>query len=94
LLVRDTGEVSSEAATIALPVDKKRPIGSLVRLFRPYRWSMLLASVVFIIKDSPIWILPVLTGNIIDVVVSHKPLTQLWLYAAIAVGLLVLMKIR
>jgi ATP-binding cassette subfamily B protein len=51
---------------------------------------MLLASVVFIIKDSPIWILPVLTGNIIDVVVSHKPLTQLWLYAAIAVGLLVL----
>jgi ATP-binding cassette subfamily B protein len=82
--------VSSEAATIALPVDKKRPIGSLVRLFRPYRWSMLLASVVFIIKDSPIWILPVLTGNIIDVVVSHKPLTQLWLYAAIAVGLLVL----
>ncbi|MCU1578978.1 MAG: transporter [Rhodoglobus sp.] len=82
--------MSSEAATIALPVDKDRPIGSLVRLFRPYRWSMLLASVVFIIKDSPIWILPVLTGNIIDVVVSHKPLTQLWLYAAIAVGLLVL----
>jgi ATP-binding cassette subfamily B protein len=51
---------------------------------------MVLASVLFIIKDSPIWILPVLTGNIIDVVVSHKPLTQLWLYAAIAVGLLVL----
>ena len=90
LLVRDTGGVSSETAVIALPVDKQRPLGSLVRLFRPYRTSMVLASILFIIKDSPIWILPVLTGNIIDVVVSHKPLTQLWLYAAIAVGLLVL----
>jgi len=73
-----------------LLVDKSRPLGSLVRLFRPYRGSMLLATVVFIIKDSPIWILPVLTGNIIDVVVQHKPVEQLWINAGVAVGILVI----
>ncbi|MCU1423046.1 MAG: transporter related protein [Microbacteriaceae bacterium] len=71
-------------------VDARRPIGSLVRLFRPYRASMIVATVVFVIKDSPIWILPVLTGNIIDVVVQHKPVSQLWVNAAIAVGILVI----
>jgi ATP-binding cassette, subfamily B, bacterial len=73
-----------------LSVDKKRPVRSLVRLFRPYRWPMILASIVFVIKDSPIWILPVLTGNIIDVVVQHKPVGYLWLYAGIAGGILLL----
>ena len=61
-----------------------------MRLFRPYRWSMLVATVVFVVKDSPIWILPVLTGNIIDVVVQHGSGSQLWLNAAIAVGILVI----
>jgi ATP-binding cassette, subfamily B, bacterial len=59
-------------------------------MFRPYRGSMLIATIVFAIKDSPIWILPILTGGIIDVVVSHKPLGQLWIYAAIAAGILLM----
>jgi ATP-binding cassette subfamily B protein len=73
-----------------LPIDGRRPVGSLLRLFRPYRRSMLLATVIFVIKDSPIWILPILTGNIIDVVVSHKPLSALWLNAAIAAAILLM----
>ena len=73
-----------------LPIDGRSPVRSLLRLFRPYRGSMLLATVIFIIKDSPIWILPILTGNIIDVVVSHKPLTALWLNAAIAAVILLM----
>jgi ATP-binding cassette subfamily B protein len=80
----------STADRPAPDVDARRPIGSLVRLFRPYRWSMLVATVVFVVKDSPIWILPVLTGNIIDVVVQHGSGSQLWLNAAIAVGILVI----
>ena len=71
-------------------VDKQRPVRSLLHLFVPYRGSMLLATLIFIIKDSPIWILPILTGNIIDVVVSHRPLTQLWLNAAIAAVILLM----
>jgi ATP-binding cassette subfamily B protein len=59
-------------------------------MFRPYRGSMLLATLVFVVKDSPIWILPILTGNIIDVVVQHKPLSQLWLNAGIAVLILLM----
>jgi ATP-binding cassette subfamily B protein len=74
----------------ALSVDKQKPVGSLLQLFRPYRGSMLLATIIFVIKDSPIWILPILTGNIIDVVVSHKPLTALWLNAAIAAVILLM----
>jgi ATP-binding cassette subfamily B protein len=74
----------------ATSVDKRRPVWSLIRLFRPYRWPMLLATVVFIVKDSPIWILPILTGNIIDVVVEHKPLEQLWLNAGIAAVILLM----
>ena len=80
----------STADRVAPEVDARRPIGSLVRLFRPYRASMIVATVVFVIKDSPIWILPVLTGNIIDVVVQHKPVSQLWVNAAVAVGILVI----
>lgn len=73
-----------------LAVDKKRPLLSLVRLLRPYRWSMVLATVVFIIKDSPVWILPVITGNIIDVVVQHQPVGNLWLNAGVAAAILLI----
>jgi ATP-binding cassette subfamily B protein len=51
---------------------------------------MIIATIVFVIKDSPIWILPVLTANIIDIVVQHEPIGQLWLNAAIGVGILLL----
>jgi ATP-binding cassette subfamily B protein len=74
----------------ALPVDRRKPVLSLLRLFRPYRGSMLLATITFIVKDSPIWILPILTGNIVDVVVEHKPLSQLWANAAFAAVILLM----
>jgi ATP-binding cassette subfamily B protein len=74
----------------ALPVDKRKPVLSLLKLFRPYRGSMLLATITFIVKDSPIWILPILTGNIVDVVVEHKPLSQLWANAAFAAIILLM----
>jgi ATP-binding cassette subfamily B protein len=51
---------------------------------------MLLATIIFIVKDSPIWILPILTGNIVDVVVEHKPLSQLWANAAFAAIILLM----
>ena len=77
-------------APSGLTVDRARPVGSLLRLFRPYRGKMLLATLIFVVKDSPIWILPILTGNIIDVVVEHRPLTQLWINAGIAAVILLL----
>jgi ATP-binding cassette subfamily B protein len=85
-----TGNVAVQRSESTISVDKRRPIGSLIAMFRPYRASMFLATVVFVIKDSPIWILPILTANIIDVVVEHKPVEQLWLNAGIAAIILVM----
>ena len=82
--------MASSATSPAFTVDKQRPVGSLLRLFGPYRGSMLLATLIFIVKDSPIWILPIITGNIVDVVVSHKPLSQLWLNAGVAAVILLM----
>ena len=39
--------------------------------------------VLFTVKASPIWLLPLFTANIIDVVIEHRPERQLWVQAAI-----------
>jgi len=56
--------------------------------FEPERRHLFIAVGVFIIKHSPVWLMPLLTANIIDVVVSHRPIAQLWWNAAILVLLL------
>jgi ATP-binding cassette subfamily B protein len=63
--------------------DGRRPLRTIVRLLAPRKGRLALATVAFAVKDSPIWLLPLLTANIIDVVVEHRPLTQLWLNAAV-----------
>ncbi|MEV4512171.1 ABC transporter ATP-binding protein [Dactylosporangium sp. NPDC049525] len=63
--------------------DGRRPLRTIVRLLAPRKWRLALATVAFAVKDSPIWLLPLLTANIIDVVVEHRPLPQLWLNAAV-----------
>ena len=40
-------------------------------------------------KDVPLWLMPVITGKVIDVVVAGGPTSELWLWAAIAVAALV-----
>jgi ATP-binding cassette subfamily B protein len=71
-------------------VDGARPTRTVFRLLRPHRGSIALSVVLFAIKDSPLWILPILTARIIDVVVKHSGLSGLWIYAALAIGVLVL----
>jgi ATP-binding cassette subfamily B protein len=44
----------------------------------------------FTIKHSPAWLLPLLTANIIDVLVQRKPLSMLWIY----VGLMALLVVQ
>ena len=71
-------------------VDGTRPVRSFFRMLRPYRWRLLLASLIFVIKDSPIWILPLITSWIIDIVVTHKPIAELWWCGLFALGLLLM----
>ena len=64
------------------------PVKRLLRFARPYRMSYLVAIIFFLIKDSPAWILPLVTAAIIDVVVGGSSPTELLLPAAIALGVL------
>jgi ATP-binding cassette subfamily B protein len=57
-------------------------------MFSPERGRLTLAFFFFIIKHSPVWLLPLLTANIVDVLVTKRPLAELWQYAALAVVLL------
>ena len=50
--------------------DGRRPLRTTVRLLAPRKWRIALATVAFAVKDSPIWLLPLITANIIDVVVA------------------------
>ena len=71
-------------------IDGARPTRTLLRLLAPHRWPIAGSVVLFAIKDSPLWVLPILTARIIDVVVRGGALSELWLYAALAIGVLIL----
>lgn len=44
------------------------PVRSLIALLRPYRWRVTIALTAFVLKDLPVWLLPVITAALIDVV--------------------------
>ncbi|MEO3752072.1 ABC transporter ATP-binding protein [Streptomyces sp. B6B3] len=56
----------------------EHPVRTLAYLFRADRWRLAGAFAVFTVKHSPIWLLPLVTGAIVDTVVLHLPLRQLW----------------
>jgi ATP-binding cassette, subfamily B, bacterial len=60
-----------------------RPLHTLILFFRGDRLRLLVSVVLFTIKSSPIWLLPLFTANIIDIVIQHRPERQLWVQAAI-----------
>jgi ATP-binding cassette subfamily B protein len=71
-----------------LRFDGQHPVRTTLRLLAPYRWRVLGATLAFVVKDSPIWVLPVLTANIIDVVVQHGPVSRLWINASVLFAVL------
>ncbi|MCX6402806.1 MAG: ABC transporter ATP-binding protein, partial [Actinobacteria bacterium] len=50
--------------------------------------KLLLAFVLYGIKHSPIWALPLVTAGVIDVLVQNEPLDQLWFYSLVLFVLL------
>lgn len=56
----------------------RHPLHTLWLLFESDRPRLVVAVIAFIIKHSPVWLLPLLTANIIDVVVQQKPIAELW----------------
>ncbi|MEU4445953.1 ABC transporter ATP-binding protein [Actinosynnema sp. NPDC050801] len=59
---------------------------ALGHLFRPHRRRLGGALAVFVVKHSPVWLLPLVTATIVDTVVLRLPLTGMWL----ATGLIML----
>jgi ATP-binding cassette subfamily B protein len=55
----------------------EHPVRTLGYLFRDDRLRLLVAVLAFVVKHSPVWLLPLITANIIDIVVERRPLSQL-----------------
>ncbi|TAK94461.1 MAG: ABC transporter ATP-binding protein, partial [Verrucomicrobia bacterium] len=71
--------------SVEIQFDGRRPWRTLARLFWPERRSVALALVSYLFKASPVWILPVITANIIDVL-AHRGeggLRALWINVAV-----------
>ncbi|MEV4680129.1 ABC transporter ATP-binding protein [Streptomyces kurssanovii] len=68
----------------------EHPVRTLRYLFRPERAPMAGAVVVFFGKHAPVWLLPPVTANIIDVVVEQRPISELWWNCAVMLVVLAL----
>lgn len=78
-----SGERSRDAVERA--VDGRHPGRTVLRLLDLHRGRVVAAVAFFALKDTPLWLLPVVTSAIIDAVVAGGPLSTLWLWAGIAV---------
>lgn len=83
-----TGAIQREDLTKPVELSLEHPLRSLLRVVGRHRRRMALLMVAYVIKDSPQWLLPVLTAAIIDVVARGGDLNELWPYALGAVLLL------
>ena len=50
-----------------------KPWRTLWTLFRPQRRDLVLGELLYILKASPVWVIPIVTANIIDVVSNPSP---------------------
>jgi ATP-binding cassette, subfamily B, bacterial len=66
-------------------VSAERPMRSLSNLMRPYRRRLFAAVFFIVLKDSPVWLVPVFTAQIIDTVAKQGTLSQLWLFVGLTV---------
>lgn len=64
-------------------------IRSLLRMAKPFRKDYLIAIFAFLLKDSPAWILPIITALLIDTVVLGGPISQVLVLGGIALAVLI-----
>ncbi len=63
--------------------DGKHPARTALRLYAGQRGRLTVAAIAFAFKHSPVWVMPLLTANVIDAVVQSKPLSVIWVNAAV-----------
>ena len=69
--------------------DARHPAKTALRLYAGRRGRLTVAAVAFALKHSPVWVMPLLTANVIDAVVERKPLSVLRANAAVMALLVV-----
>lgn len=79
-------------AYMAQSPDKIRPLRLLFKLYKGHYGRLAIATVFYIIKDSPTWVLPLITADIINLVTSPPDnfITRLVIDVCIAVALLII----
>ncbi|MGP3966184.1 ABC transporter ATP-binding protein [Streptomyces sp. 6N223] len=68
----------------------EHPVRTLLYLFRDHRLRILVAVLAFIVKHSPVWLLPLITANVIDIVVERRPVSGLGVNTAVLLFVLML----
>ncbi|NUR93402.1 MAG: ABC transporter ATP-binding protein [Nonomuraea sp.] len=68
----------------------EHPVRTLAYLFREERGNLAVAVLAFMVKHSPTWLLPLITANVIDVLVSRGPAGQLWVNTGVLLVMLLL----
>jgi ATP-binding cassette, subfamily B, bacterial len=64
-----------------------RSFRGLARELKPARLKLLIAVIAYLVKDSPVWVLPVITSAVIDTVVAGGPAEKLVLLGLSALAL-------
>jgi ATP-binding cassette subfamily B protein len=74
------------------PIDHQyrgeHPLRTLAYLAREDRARLALGTFLFVVKSSPTWLLPLITANVVDVVVTHQPIFRLWINCGLMLALL------
>jgi ATP-binding cassette subfamily B protein len=65
-------------------VDGAHPGRTVLRLLGMHRRRVTVAVLFFVLKDIPLWLLPVITGAVIDIVVDGGPMSSLAIWTAVA----------
>ena len=81
------GQSSVFPGDIHPAISADRPMGGLIASLRPARGRLAVAVLAYLVKDSPIWVLPVITSSVIDTVVAGGPPLKLVLLGAAALVL-------
>lgn len=68
----------------------ENPLRTLGYLLRPDRGRLVGAAALFVVKHSPIWLLPMITAIVLDVVVQHGPQARLWQATGVLLFILVI----
>ncbi len=86
--------MSSRPADDRHPLERRfsgeHPLRTLLYLFQGQRRSLVIATLCFIIKHSPVWLMPAITANIVDIVAKpdRHATSELWINALVLLVIL------